>query len=64
MHFEVGHFMLWVKVAIWAYFLLLFSIQGVQEVDQQWIISGAKQCCRHLNKINGLPFSFFLEQTK
>ena len=24
--------------------------QGAQEVDQQWISSGAKQCSRHLNK--------------
>ena len=38
--------------------------QGEQKVDQQWIISGAKQCSRHLNKKVELPFSFFLEQTK
>ena len=33
--------------------------QGAQEVDQQWIISGAKQCSHHPNKKIGLPFSFF-----
>ena len=38
--------------------------QGAWEVDQQRIISGIKQCSRHLNKKIGLPISFFLEQTK
>ena len=40
------------------------TLQGAWEVDQQLIISGAKQLSRHLNKKNGLPISFFLEQTK
>ena len=34
------------------------------EVDQQWIIRGVKLSSPHLNKKNGLPISFFLEQTK
>ena len=33
-------------LGILAMFLLT---QGALEVDQQWIISGAKQCSRHLN---------------
>ena len=40
------------------------KLKGAWEVDQQWIISGVKQCSRHLNKKIGLPISFFLEQTK
>ena len=39
-------------------------VKGAWEVDQQWIISGAKQCYQHLNKKNGLKISFFLEQTE
>ena len=39
-------------------------LKGAWEVDQQWIISGVKQCSRHLNKKIGLPIKFFLEQTK
>ena len=38
--------------------------KGAWEVDQQRIISGAKQCSRHLNKKIGLPISLFLEQAK
>ena len=43
--------------------VMLQLTQGAWEVDQQWIISGLKQCSQHLKKI-GLPISFFLEQTK
>ena len=42
----------------------MYLAQGAWEVDQQWIISGVKQCSRHLTKKIGLPISFFLEQTK
>ena len=38
--------------------------KGAQEVDQQWINSGAKQCSQCLNKKISLPIGFFLEQTK
>ena len=38
--------------------------QGAQEMDQQWINSGAKQCSQRLNKQISLPICFFLEQTK
>ena len=38
--------------------------KGASELDQQWIIGGAKHSSRHYNKKNGLPISFFLEQTK
>ena len=38
--------------------------QGAWEVDQQWIVSGVKQCSRHLNKKISLPINLFLEQTK
>ena len=38
--------------------------KGAQEVDQQWINSGAKQCSQRLYKKISLPICFFLEQTK
>ena len=41
-----------------------FPTQGAWEVDQQCIISGVKECSRHLNKKIGLPISLFLEQTR
>ena len=40
------------------------SIYGAWEVDEQRIISGLKQCSRHLNKKMSLPIGFFLDQTK
>ena len=43
---------------------LQYNTKGAQEVDQQWINSGAKQCSQHLNKKISLPICFFLDQTK
>ena len=42
----------------------IFLNQGAQELDQQWITSGWKQCSYHLNKKFGLPISLFLDETK
>ena len=39
-------------------------LQGAQEMDQQWINSGAKQCSHYIIKKISLPICLFLEQTK
>ena len=44
--------------------ITLTCLQGAQEVDQQWINSGAKQCSQHLNNKISFPICFFLDQTK
>ena len=41
----------------------IYYNKGARELDQQWIIIGAKQCSGHLNKKNVWPIIIFLEQT-
>ena len=59
---RLRNLILWAR---WSFDIDTDTDKGAQEVDQQWIISGAKQCFRHLKKQkNCLPISFFLEQKK